>query len=68
MEWLYITMLLGCWILPSITIGVWAEKNGKSFFSGFLLSFFVSPLIGAILVASSSNKHPVLIHHERITN
>lgn len=68
MEWLFVVMLVGCWILPSIAIGIWAEKNGKSFFSGFLLSFFASPLIGAILVASSSKSQGVLTHREQIVH
>lgn len=56
MEWLFVIMLLGCWVLPSIMIGLWAERNGKTFLAGFAWSFFVSPLVGAILVVAQGDK------------
>lgn len=56
MEWLFVVMLLGGWLVPSIAIGAWAERSGRSFLKGFLTAFLVSPLIGAVLVASQNDK------------
>jgi hypothetical protein len=59
MEWLLVVAIL-TWILPSIAVGMWAESRGKIFLLGFLVSFFVSPIIGAILIAAMPNERVII--------
>jgi len=39
------------WPLFSIIIGVWNNSKGNSFWVGFLISLFLSPIVGFIIVA-----------------
>lgn len=68
MEWLFIWMCVFGWILPSIAIGLWAESQGKTFSMGFLYSLFISPLVGAVIVASTRNKVEPSVRCEPMTH
>ncbi|MES2464406.1 MAG: hypothetical protein V4671_27920 [Armatimonadota bacterium] len=37
-------------VLTSYVIGRWGQSKGKSFWEGFLLSLFVTPTVGALVV------------------
>lgn len=39
-----------------IAIGYWSQSNGRSFWFGFLWSFLLSPLIGALIVLVAGKK------------
>lgn len=41
------------WLVLSVVVGVVAAIRGRSFFGGFLVSLFFSPLIGLIVVLVS---------------
>ena len=43
-------MIYFLWPLFSILIGMWNHNKGNSFWVGFLISLFLSPLIGFIIV------------------
>jgi len=49
-EVLFFAMALAM-VLSSVVIGRWGESKGKSFWEGFLLSLFISPVVGALVVA-----------------
>lgn len=49
-EVLFIAMALAL-VLSSVVIGRWGESKGKTFWEGFLLSLFISPVVGALVVA-----------------
>lgn len=42
------------WLFFCALVGVWASKKGRSGVGAFLISCFLSPLIGAIIVALMS--------------
>jgi len=42
------------WIVFALLVGLWNSNRGNSFWVGFLLSLFLSPLIGFIIVAVTS--------------
>lgn len=44
------------WFFASIAIGVWADTRKIGFVGGFFAAALLSPLIGAIIVASSKSK------------
>ncbi|WP_312839849.1 hypothetical protein [Delftia tsuruhatensis] len=39
------------WLILCVLVGVWASKKGRSGIGAFLFSLFLSPLVGAIIVA-----------------
>lgn len=47
------------WFLASIAIGVWADSRKIGFVGGFFAAALLSPLIGAIIVASSKSKDEI---------
>ncbi len=55
---IFLVMLL-LWLLPSVVIGRWGVSKGKSFWEGFLLSVFVSPMVGAIVIGLSTSSSGV---------
>lgn len=46
------------WLFLTLCIGAWANSMNRSFFGWFLISFFFSPIIGAIalLIFGAKNK------------
>jgi zinc-ribbon domain len=62
--------ILFWWILFSLLVGVWNQHKGNGFMMGFLLAFFLSPLIGGIVVAVTKPKREVQekwqIEHENM--
>ncbi len=48
------------WFL-SILIGVWNVRRGNSFWVGFLLSLFLTPVGGAFLIATTTTKKVDLV-------
>ena len=52
--------ILSVWITLSLLVGWWNSNRGNSFWVGFLLSAFLSPLIGFIIVAiTKENKKSI---------
>ena len=48
-------------ILPlALLVGAWNHSRGNGFWTGFLISLFLSPLIGAIVVALTPKDTKVL--------
>ena len=56
-EMLLVAMLVAM-VLTSFVIGRWGESKGKSFWEGFLLSLFISPVVGALVVALTGTATP----------
>ncbi len=44
------------WFL-SVLIGIWNLRRGNSFWVGFLLSLFLTPIGGAFLIAATTTKN-----------
>lgn len=45
----------GIWFLCSLLVGCFAEKRGKSYFAGLLLSLIISPVLAGIVIALTSS-------------
>lgn len=45
------------WIGFCIAIGYWSLNWGRSFWFGFLWSFALSPIIGAVIMLAVGNKN-----------
>jgi ABC-type uncharacterized transport system permease subunit len=58
MEWTIVAMLASL-VVASVVVGIWGENKGNSFYQGFFVSLLASPLIGAILVASTPRRRQV---------
>jgi hypothetical protein len=54
------------WILISYFVGRAADRKNRSFASFFLISFFVSPMVGAIIVAALPPTEEMLITKGRM--
>ena len=54
-EAIFVAMLVAA-LLSSFVIGRWGESKGKSFWEGFLLSLFISPVVGVLVVALSGTR------------
>lgn len=50
------TGLIIGWIVMALAIGFWGDTRRIGFGGAFVLSLLLSPLIGAIIVASSKSK------------
>lgn len=48
------------WTVPAILLGRWNSKKGNSFWTAFLLSLLLSPLLGIILVSMAPAKGTTL--------
>ncbi len=55
------------WIIFPILVGSYANTRGRSFFGYFLLSLFLSPLIG-LLVLLILGPNTDAVEHEQITH
>jgi hypothetical protein len=51
----------------SLLVAVWNRNRGNSFLVGFILSLFLSPLIGALIVAVTSKNPKNLEKREMAT-
>jgi hypothetical protein len=54
------------WILVSYFVGRAADRKHRSFMSFFLISFFVSPIVGAVIVAALPPTQEMLIAKGRM--
>lgn len=53
------------WIILSVGVAVLADSRGRSGFGFFLLSFFISPLLGLIIVLITKNLIDEAVNEER---
>jgi hypothetical protein len=61
MEGPTLVVIIALWLLFSFLIGAWSISKGKGFGLGFCISFFISPIFGAIIVALlSESKDSIL--------
>jgi hypothetical protein len=54
------------WILVSYFVGRAADRKHRSFMSFFLVAFFVSPIVGAVIVAALPPTQEMLIAKGRM--
>jgi hypothetical protein len=54
------------WILVSYFVGRAADRKNRSFASFFLVAFFVSPIVGAVIVAALPPTQEMLIAKGRM--
>lgn len=47
-------MIYTLWLIFCIVIGYWNRQRGNSFWVGFLISLFLTPIVGAIFVLATS--------------
>ena len=49
-------LVLALWILVAALVGKAAERKLRSFWSFFLIALFISPLLGAVIVATNATR------------
>lgn len=49
-DMLIVAMIVGALVLPAYLIGRWSQSRGNSFWTGFLMSLFATPTVGALVV------------------
>lgn len=51
----FVMIIVPIWLLFAVAVGVYASNRGRSGFGWFLLSLFISPLLGIIFCAVSKD-------------
>lgn len=49
----------------AILVGLWNNRRGNSFWVGFLLSLFFTPIGGAFLIATTTTKSAAAVARDR---
>ncbi len=51
-----VEFVLFVWFVLSVAIGLWNQKRGNGFLTGFLISLLLSPVIGFLIAVFSKPK------------
>lgn len=51
-----VEFFLIAWLILSALLGLWNQKRGNGFLTGFLISLLLSPLIGLLMVIITKPK------------